>query len=257
MSELNEIKCNINLRKDIKSKFNFEEIFSFIEQRHKLNIIIYNKELQKIFGVNIQDYKEISGRYKIGGKNGKGSEYTLDKKNLIFEGEYKKGRRNGNGKEYYQDEKLKFEGEYSNGEKWNGKGFNKNGIIDFQIENGNGKGKEYYKNGKLKFEGKYKNGKRNGKGKEYYQDEKLKFEGEYKNGKRNGKGKEYYKDEKLNFEGEYLYDRRNGKGKEYYYSGELKFEGEYFYGERWNGKSYNKNGKIDFQIKDGNGKGKE
>ena len=79
MSEFNEKKNNINLRRDIKSAFNLEMIFSFLEQRQKLNIITYNKELQKIFGFNIQDYKEISGRYKIDGKNGKGKEYTLDK----------------------------------------------------------------------------------------------------------------------------------------------------------------------------------
>ena len=50
---------------------------------------------------------------------------------------------NGNGKikEYYGNSKLKFEGEFFNGEK-------------------NGKGKEYYENGRLKFEGEYLNGKR-------------------------------------------------------------------------------------------------
>jgi len=165
MSEFNEKKNNINLRRDIKSAFNLEMIFSFLEQRQKLNIITYNKELQKIFGFNIQDYKEISGRYKIDGKNGKGKEYTLDKNILIFEGEYKNSRRNGKGKEYYINSKLKFEGEYLNG-------------------------------------------------------------------------------------------KRNNKGKEYYYNGELKFEGEYLNGEKWNGKGYNKNGNIDFQITNGKGKGK-
>ena len=46
-----------------------------------------------------------------------------------------------------------------------GKGFNINGKIEFEINNGNGKVKEYYDNGKLKFEGEYLNGKKwNGKG---------------------------------------------------------------------------------------------
>ena len=50
------------------------------------------------------------------------------------------------GKEYYDNGKLKYKGEYLNGEK-------------------EGKGKEYYwNNGKLIFEGEYSNGKRNGKG---------------------------------------------------------------------------------------------
>ena len=93
MSEFEEIKCNINLTRDIKSSYYFDMIFSFLEQRKKLNMIIYNKNLQKIVGVNIKDYKKISGRYKIGEKNGKGSEYTLNTNNLIFEGEYLNGKR--------------------------------------------------------------------------------------------------------------------------------------------------------------------
>ena len=90
----------------------------------------------------------------------------------------------------------------------------------------------------------------NGYIKEYYYDDKLKFEGEYLNGERNGKGKEYYFDDRLQFEGEYLNGKRNGKGKEYYYGGELKFEGEYLNGNKWNGKGYNKNDNIEFEIKD-------
>ena len=62
-----------------------------------------------------------------------------------------------NGKEYDYDGKLEFEGEYLNGNRWNG-----------NI-------KEYDYKGKLTFEGEYKNGKRNGKGKDYYNDGKLKF----------------------------------------------------------------------------------
>ena len=58
----------------------------------------------------------------MGEKNGKGSEYIInkDKNILIFEGEYL----NGNEKEYYNFDKLKFEGEYLNYKKWNGKGYN-------------------------------------------------------------------------------------------------------------------------------------
>ena len=65
----------------------------------------------------------------------------------------------------YSNSKLVYEGDYLNGKKWNGKGFNNNGILEFEIINGNGKGKEYYDNGKLKFEGEYLNGRRwNGNG---------------------------------------------------------------------------------------------
>ena len=79
---------------------------------------------------------------------------------LKYEGEYLNGQRNGKGKENYEDGKLQFEGEYLKGQRWNGKGYNKNGIIDFQIKDGNGKGKEYYDDGKIKYEGEYLNGKK-------------------------------------------------------------------------------------------------
>jgi len=81
-----------------------------------------------------------------------------------------------------------FEGEYLNGEKWNGKI------------------KDYHNNGKLEFEGEYLNGKRNGLGKEYNYDGKLQFEGIYLNGKKNGKGKEFYNNGQLKLEGEYKND---------------------------------------------------
>ena len=71
-------------------------------------MIIYNKQLQKILGVNIEDYKKKSERYKKGGKNGKGREYSLYSDNLIFEGEYINGKRNGKGKEYNFIDDLKF-----------------------------------------------------------------------------------------------------------------------------------------------------
>ena len=168
---------------NIKSDYIQKYIFSHINIKRKLNLIIYNKELQKKIGVDIEDYKKTSGKYKIAEKNCKGREYILNTKRMIFEGEYLNGKRNGKGKEYYDDGKLKFEGEYLNGER-------------------NGKGKEYDRDGELKFEGEYLNGKRNGKGKDYDYDGKLEFEGEYLNGiKWNGKGKEYYDDGKLKLEG--------------------------------------------------------
>ena len=105
--------------------------------------------------------------------------------NFFFEGEFLNGKRNGKGKEYYFNKKLFFEGEYSNDKKWNGKGYDENGNIIYELINGNGKVKEYYYNGDLEFEGEYINGKRNGKGKEYdWYNCKLIFESEYLNGKR-------------------------------------------------------------------------
>ena len=138
MSEIKEI---INLRREINSIHVFRKIFSFLDERRKLNIIIYSNQLQKELEVDFQAYKNMSGRYKIGGKNGEGKEYILNSDILIFEGEYKNGKRNGKGKEYNNYRELIYDGEYLNGKK-------------------NGKGKEYNLIGKLEFEGEFKNGKR-------------------------------------------------------------------------------------------------
>jgi len=137
-----EVFKNIKSEKNI-GKYVLKDIFSFLSKKIKLEIIIYNKELQKILDVNIEDYKRIRGVYRIGERNGKGKEYDISDIStncIIFEGEYLNGKRNGKGKEYYSDGELKFEGEYIDGKKWNGKGYNKEGKIDFEIKEGNGKG---------------------------------------------------------------------------------------------------------------------
>ena len=72
----------------IKSKNIIKEVFSFLSEKHILNLIIYKKHLQKMFGFDIKDYKKISGKYKIVEKNRKGKEYLLKTNMLIFEGEY-------------------------------------------------------------------------------------------------------------------------------------------------------------------------
>ena len=85
----------------------------------------------------------------------------------------------------------------------------------------------------------------------------LLYEGEFLNRKKNGKAKEYeYK--RLIFEGEYLNGKKNGKCKEYYFcNGKIKFEGEYLNGKKWNGKGYNPNGNLTYELKDGKGYIKE
>ncbi len=118
----------VNYIKDIKSVYIKKEIFSYLNIKVYLDMIIYNKELQQMFGVNIEDYKKISKKYLIF-ENGKVKEYTRDNI-LIYEGEYLKRKRNGKGKEYFEFGEVSFEGEYLNGER-------------------NGKGKEYYRSGDL------------------------------------------------------------------------------------------------------------
>ena len=118
MAEFKEIESKINFR-DIKSSYNIERVFSFLKNKEKLDMIKYNKELKKICSIDIEDYKKVSGKYKIGKKNGKGRENIIGTNILIFEGKYLNGKKNGKGKEYYKNGKLKFEGDYLNGKKWN------------------------------------------------------------------------------------------------------------------------------------------
>ena len=164
ISKLENIKSYLNSEKSIKSVYIFKEIFSFLDKKTLFNIINYNKQWQNALKINIENYKKLSGKYKIGKKYGRGKVYKLNTNILLFEGEYLNGKKNGNGKEYYYKSKLIFDWEYLNGEK-------------------TGKGKEYSYNGKLEYEGEYLNGERNEIGKEYYYNNKLKFEGEYLNGK--------------------------------------------------------------------------
>ena len=127
------------------------------------------------------------------------------------------------------DRNLKYEGNFIKGKKWNGKeydGSEKN--IVYKLKEGNGFIKENNLYGQLIFEGNYLNGERNGKGIKYLNYE-LKFKGEYLNGKKNGKGRSYYP------------------------SGELKFEGEYFNGKKWNGKGYDNNNTLQYEMNNGKG----
>ena len=135
-----------------------------------------------------------------GKRNGKGKEYN-DTCDLIYLGEYLDGKRNGKGKEFinlnlgqnknYIENKekiifegeyylgfgfkgkqfikglLEFEGEYLYNRKYNGRGYDENGNLVYELRNGAGKIKEFDNNFKLIFEGQYLSGRRNGSGKEY------------------------------------------------------------------------------------------
>ena len=127
------------------------------------------------------------GEYLNGIRNGKGKDYDSYNGKLLFEGNYLDGFKNGKGKQYDFGGELKFEGEFLNNiiikgkryvanrvefegefksenKKWNGKGYDENSNVIYELINGNGKVKEYYRGGKLKFEGEFLKGIRNGKG---------------------------------------------------------------------------------------------
>ena len=164
------------------------------------------------------------GEYINGKKNGKGKKYNIYGQ-LEFEGEYLNDKIHGKGNKYnsigdlefegeffygkekkgkkYIKNKLEFEGDYKKGKKWNGKGYDEDGNVIYELNNGSGKIKEYNKNNELIFEGELLNGKRNGKGKEYKYGELI-FEGEYLKGEKwNGKFKDFISKSKIY--GEYIY----------------------------------------------------
>ena len=178
----NKTTPHITLINKINSYYITNHILNYIEEKKRLTLIKFNKNIQKNLGIEINYYKKISGKYIIFDENGKGKEYLIETNSLIFNGEYLNRKRNGKGTEYYSDGKIKFEGGYLNGEK-------------------HGKGKEYLNyDGRLIYKGEFFEGKRwKGKGKEY------EFEGEYFEGKRwNGKG--------YDEEGNVIYELQDGKG---------------------------------------------
>jgi len=273
--KLNYIKCNKSLQKKLLNELEYYKKISgrYLIQDNEFN---YGKEFT--IDKNILVY---IGGYKNGKINGKGVEYN-ENGIYIFEGENLDGRRNRKGKEYKQRENsrwtdLYFEGNYKNGKK-NGKGvIYKSDKIKFEGEYLNDLkeeyGKKYYITGNAKFEGEYKNDKKwNGKGYDIkgnidyiitegkgniklynFYTNKLKFEGEYKNGEKNGKGKKYDHFWKPEFEGEYLNGKKHGQGKDYYRNNKISFEGEYKEGKKWNGKGYDINDNIVYEINNGQG----
>ena len=217
----------------IKSSFFVKILLCHLNEKGKLDLVRYNKNLQNITNINIINYKIFSGRYIELGLNGKAKEYSSYTDNIIFEGEYKNKKRNGLGKEYYENNKIRFIGEYKNGKR-------------------NGKGKEFNEKGWPIFEGEYLNGNRwNGNGREFNQKKQVIFNGTYLQGKKwNGKIC-YSNDKKCTI--------KKGKGlfKDYFFNGKLKFEEYYLDGEKQNIKGYDQFGNVIYKLENGNGTIKE
>ena len=112
--------------------------------------------------------------------------------------------------------KISFEGEYKEGKKWKGKGYDNQGNIIYELNNGQG----YVK---------------------LYNEDYCYFEGEYKNGEANGYGKSAWKMRfsrpvRKTFEGIYK-DDKLFEGKEYdYHENKLIYEGTFKNGKYFNGK---------------------
>ena len=175
--------------KNIKSIYYIKLIFYYLQEKRKLYLIKYNKNLQNLIDINLLIYKIFSGRYIIyqnnsqikgkeynsyndklifegkflnGERHGKGKEYDYNG-NIVFEGEYLNGKKNGKGKEFDRYGNLIFKGEYIKGKKWNGKGYNSNQEVIYNIKNGEGNIMEYDPISKLIIKCKYLNGEKMGK----------------------------------------------------------------------------------------------
>ena len=125
--------------KDIKSKYIKILIFSYLDEKRKLEIIKCNKSMQNLLDIKFINYMHYSDKQIIYELNLNVKEYNEFYDKIEFVGEYLNGKRSGLGKEYDFDGNLEFEGEYFNGKR-------------------NGKGKEYdYVSQKITFESEYKN----------------------------------------------------------------------------------------------------
>ena len=112
----------------------------------------------------------------------KEEEYNNDGE-LINESEFLYGWKR-KGKDYIKG-KLEYEGEYLFYRKYNGKGYDGNGNIIYELIHGNGKVKEYDGKERLIFDGEYLNGRIwNGIFKKYKFDGTISEEEDYKNGEK-------------------------------------------------------------------------
>ena len=108
---------HVNLEVKIKSKYILKKILYNLNEEKKLYLARYNKFYSNLLGITSEQYKNLSGRIKIGGINGYGKEYELKYMYLIFKGFYLNGKRNGRGKVHDDREYLIFEGDYLKGKK--------------------------------------------------------------------------------------------------------------------------------------------
>ena len=71
----------------IKSEYFKQKIFSYLFEKIKLDIVKYNKKLQKVIKIGLINYKFWSQKYIIFETKEKGKEYDSYTNELIFEGD--------------------------------------------------------------------------------------------------------------------------------------------------------------------------
>ena len=162
-----------------------------------------------------------------------------------YTGETKDDKPDGKGefKGLVNKKMWAFEGEFKNGEAFNGKTkqFHENGQLEEEVEfkdgKANGKINSYYPNGKLKGEGEFKDGKFHGTFKGYHENGKLQIEMGLKDGKLDVM-KGYYPNGQLQGEALFKDGKLHGKAKLYGENGKLKAETEYENGKKVSEKRY-------------------
>ena len=77
----------------IRSTYFYKKIFIHIDDKIKLDLLKYNKSLQKQLDISLNDYRIFSGKYIIYEGKGKGKIYNGYSHKLIFEGELLNGKK--------------------------------------------------------------------------------------------------------------------------------------------------------------------
>ena len=85
---INNKEKNVNLKNSVKSIFILKKIILCLTERQKLKLIKHNKKYLDLFNINIENYKNLSGKIKIPELNGYCKVYDLKTNNLLFEGQY-------------------------------------------------------------------------------------------------------------------------------------------------------------------------
>ena len=244
---------------DVKSDWDKEKIDKAKVEKEQEEILKAQEELkkeqEKIFecqGNDISKWKDCKGSYK--------SETGHEYKGMFKDGKIIKGISLYPGGSKYVGEFINFKPDgygtflYANGDRYYGNW--KNGTANgegtklwsdgreyagtFKNDKLHGNGNLYFPDGK-KYEGEFKNGKRNGQG-IYTKHNSWKYEGEWKNGEKNGLGK-FTSSDGINYNGGYKEGLFNGKGT-YNWADGRKLVGDFKDGSFWQGKEYNKFGKI-------------
>ena len=79
--------------KNVKASYFLRVLFSYMDEKQKLEFIKYNKSLQENINISLINYKYFSGKYIEYESKGKGKEFIFFSDRLLYEGEYLNGKK--------------------------------------------------------------------------------------------------------------------------------------------------------------------